>query len=638
MILPLLAGAAFLAAQEPPSRPLHALVTDPLAKENSCACVEGYAQRDYAALAARLSARLGRPVQLHFRAEAEPDLVFGKAAGPAAPLAHLTDLEGAVTFRGLFVVRAADPAGSIADLKGRSILFGPAGSPEKREAAFEALRRAGVPVPDAPAARDSCTEAAVAVVRKEADAAVISSYALPLIEGCKAVARGEIKVVGRTAPVPFVVARATDRLLPADREAVLGALLEISEDPEVLRKLESRGGFVPPDPAGWTDWRGGPRRDARRAGLPESLPARPRFLWRRPLLGQSLGGIAVASGRVILSDKSPDGAEDVWRCLEADTGKDVWQVRVPAAGKMDYTNAPRATPVVVEDQVYLLGAFGDLLCVSLDRGEAAWRRNLVRDFGGKVPTWGLCGAPLVLEDRVIVRTPGPEAALVALDRAKGGVLWKTPGRPPGYGNLVAAVLGGRLQIVGLDAASAGGWDPETGERLWTLVPPEGEEFNVPTPVVVGGKLLLAAEKNGTRLYRFRDEGEIDPEPEAANKDLAPSTASPVVMDGRVWGASDDGTFCLDLADGLRTAWHLKEAPFSDPASLIAGNGRVLLAFKRGALALLPSRPAAATKPAVLEVFPREGDFDADLWSHPALVGDRLYLRAAKEAACLLLSE
>jgi outer membrane protein assembly factor BamB len=613
-------------------------VTDPLAKENSCACVEGYAQRDYSALAARLSARLGRPVRLHFRPEVAPDLVFGKAPGSPAPLAHLTDLEGAVTLRGLFVVRAGDPAASLADLKGRSILFGPAGSREKRDAAFEALRCSGVSVPDAPAACDTCTEAAVAVVRKEADAAVISSYALPLLLGCKAVARGELKIVGRTAPVPFVVALATDRLSPADRDAVLDALLAVSEAPELLKKLESRGGFVPPDPAGWTDWRGGPRRDAHRSGLPESLPDRPRFLWRRPLLGQSLGGISATADHVILSDKSPDGAEDVWRCLEADTGKALWQVRIPASAKMDYTSAPRATPVVVEDRVYLLGALGDLLCVTLERGETVWKRNLIRDFGGKVPTWGLCGTPLVVDDRVVVSTPAREAALAALDRKTGEVLWKTPGRPPGYGNLIVAVLGGRRQVVGLDAASAGGWDPETGERLWTLVPPEGEEFNVPTPATVGGKLLLAAEKNGTRLYRFREDGTIDPEPEASNKDLAPSTTSPVTVDGRVWGSSDGGTFCLDLSDGLRQAWHLKEAPFADPASLIAGNGRVLLAFKRGVLALLPSRPAAGTKPAVLEVFRREGDFDPELWSHPALVGDRLYLRSGKEAACLLLSE
>ena len=44
------------------------------------------------------------------------------------------------------------------------------------------------------------------------------------------------------------------------------------------------------------------------------------------------------------------------------------------------------------------------------------------------------------------------------------------------------------------------WDPE-----WRLVPPRRNDFNVPTPVPVGDKLLVSTENNGTstvtdRLY------------------------------------------------------------------------------------------------------------------------------------------
>jgi hypothetical protein len=36
----------------------------------------------------------------------------------------------------------------------------------------------------------------------------------------------------------------------------------------------------------------------------------------------------------------------------------------PAKGKLDYGNAPRATPLLLEDRVILLGAFGQLLSVA----------------------------------------------------------------------------------------------------------------------------------------------------------------------------------------------------------------------------------------------------------------------------------
>ncbi|MHC4737238.1 MAG: PhnD/SsuA/transferrin family substrate-binding protein, partial [Planctomycetota bacterium] len=90
------------------------------------------------------------------------------------PIARLTDKSGTTNLRGLFVVRHNDPAKSAEDLKGYKILFGPEYDAEKSTAA----------IPKQVKTNPSCSTAAVAVVEKEADAAVISSYALALLEGC----------------------------------------------------------------------------------------------------------------------------------------------------------------------------------------------------------------------------------------------------------------------------------------------------------------------------------------------------------------------------------------------------------------------------------------------------------------------
>ena len=55
------AGAA-VAAKEP----LALIVMDPLARELACACVKGYAQRDYGQLAALLEKELRQPVLIDF--------------------------------------------------------------------------------------------------------------------------------------------------------------------------------------------------------------------------------------------------------------------------------------------------------------------------------------------------------------------------------------------------------------------------------------------------------------------------------------------------------------------------------------------------------------------------------------------
>src|SRR5207244_1098905 len=96
----------------------------------------------------------------------------------------------------------------------------------------------------------------------------------------------------------------------------------------------------------------------------------------------------------------------------------------------------------------------------------------------------------------------------------------------GYGSLVFGTFGGKKQIVGHDADSLGGWDAATGTRLWRFVPAVPNDFNVPTPVPVGGELLVATENNGTRLYRFKGDGTVDPTPAAVNRKLAPDTHTP----------------------------------------------------------------------------------------------------------------
>ena len=81
---------------------------------------------------------------------------------------------------------ASDPAQSIADLKGYRILFGPEASAEKNTAAVAALRKAGIPVPKKLEIESSCAEAAIETIESKAKpgtAAVISSYAMALLEG-----------------------------------------------------------------------------------------------------------------------------------------------------------------------------------------------------------------------------------------------------------------------------------------------------------------------------------------------------------------------------------------------------------------------------------------------------------------------
>ncbi|MBN1419183.1 MAG: PQQ-binding-like beta-propeller repeat protein, partial [Planctomycetes bacterium] len=207
------------------------------------------------------------------------------------------------------------------------------------------------------------------------------------------------------------------------------------------------------------------------------------------------------------------------------------------------------------------------------------------------------------------------------------------GAEAAYASFIAGTFGGVRQIVGYDKVSLGGWDIESGKRLWTLVPPESGDYNVPTPIDVGGKLLVATENNGTRLYRFDGTGAIVPEPIAANEDLVPDTMTPVVLAGRVFGVSGS-LACLDLAGGLRTLWLEDDRAFADYASLIGAGDRVLATSVRGELILIDARADRFACISRVKVF---GE-DSDVYAHPALAGKRLYLRDAESIICIALEE
>jgi ABC-type phosphate/phosphonate transport system substrate-binding protein len=230
---PLLAGEV--------AEPLNVVVMDPLALPLACDCVEGYAQRDYDRLGEYLEGRIGCPVRVVFRESlisglrardgVEVGLIIGKDSVirfdarkcqmEVQPIAMLTGQDGKATFTGLFVLPAADPAKKLADLKGYRIIFGPEASAEKNTAAVAALRAAGLAIAAKLEIDDSCSGAAIKALEsdtKPGTAAVISSYAKAIMEGCGAVDKGELRVIGNTAPLPFVRVFATDVVGPAMRK------------------------------------------------------------------------------------------------------------------------------------------------------------------------------------------------------------------------------------------------------------------------------------------------------------------------------------------------------------------------------------------------------------------------------------
>lgn len=366
------------------------------------------------------------------------------------------------------------------------------------------------------------------------------------------------------------------------------------------------------------------------AWLPDRLPGQVEPVWSVDTISRGLGGVAATKDVVIFSDRILEDSLDEWKCLSAANGKEIWSYQYPAKGNLDYGNSPRATPVISGDFVYLLGAFGHLACLKLKTGESVWELSLRDEFPPKEdPKWGYCSTPLLVDGKVIVNPGSEKASLVALDAKTGKVVWKTPGTTAGYGSLIAGEFGGKRQIVGHDSVTLGGWDAKDGKRLWTLRPDSGNDFNVPTPIAVGGELLVTTENNGTRLYRFGDDGRIDPKPVSVNKKLRPDTHSPVVVGNRVFGVWRK-LYALDRQKKLEPLWEADGEPFARYAALVASENRGLVVTLESDLILFDATAGEFRELGKLKVFPE----DRGLYAHPALVGTRIYLRGSRSLVCI----
>jgi ABC-type phosphate/phosphonate transport system substrate-binding protein len=241
------------------------VVMDPMSTPLACDCVQGYAQRKYERLADYLKEVTGKTVRVVWsesltqalveEANGRAHLVIGKDSVVRAdakanqrellPIAQLTDMKGSVQQRGLFVVLQHDPASTLLDIEGYSILWGPDDCEEKSSAPRAKLSELEIETHGA----EVCTSCSVAAKQLMAEGigkktvAVISSYAAPLLEGCGTIKKGDLRIIGESDEVPFVSVFVDRQLAASEREAITGALLQMKSS-EMRQALETKDGFV----------------------------------------------------------------------------------------------------------------------------------------------------------------------------------------------------------------------------------------------------------------------------------------------------------------------------------------------------------------------------------------------------------
>lgn len=209
-------------------------------------------------------------------------------------------------------------------------------------------------------------------------------------------------------------------------------------------------------------------------GLLEEWPEDgPKELWDFPL-GPGFGGPAIRDGKVYLLDRV-ENERDVFRCLDLETGEEIWKLPIEAPGKSGF-NGSRTVPTVTEDYIFSVGLMGDFYCVDRKSRKLLWQKNIVSDFDGPKPNWGVSQTPFAYKDSVLVAVYGSEVRIIKCDQETGEITWKSEGLSPNpktqYTSPVVRSIAGSDQVImtaaGTKDGRSVGLSVETGEVLWSF--------------------------------------------------------------------------------------------------------------------------------------------------------------------------
>jgi hypothetical protein len=382
----------------------------------------------------------------------------------------------------------------------------------------------------------------------------------------------------------------------------------------------------------WPSWRG-PRGDG--TCLEQNVPTcwdPADALWKVPLPGQGHASPIIWQDRICTVTALPETQERILLCLDRSSGKILWQqtvVRGPLERLHKENSHASGTPATDGERVYVTFRVGDEIVVAahdLASGKQLW---LVRP-GTHAGEWGFSNEPVLFQDKVIVDGDSKgDSFLVALRRVDGKTLWRIPRTHKGisYSAPFIRELAGRTQLIQCGDRCVTGFDPHTGQQLWTVNGPS-EEF-VATPVYSekAGLIFISSSWPKQVILAIRPDGSGDvTQTHVAWRDTkgAPYVPSLLVAGEFLLSVNTPGVaFCYEAATG-KVFWQEKLGRHH--ASPVLVNGLVFFVNDNGQINVI--------KPG--QKFERVAQYELgeSCYASPAISDGQVFLRGFKHLFCI----
>lgn len=376
----------------------------------------------------------------------------------------------------------------------------------------------------------------------------------------------------------------------------------------------------------WPQWRGPERTGiSKETGLLQTWPAGgPVLRWKRSEIGTGYSSPSVVRGLVYLQTTHDEG--EFALALNEQTGAKVWETPIGKVGKNRGPQYPgtRSTPTVDGDRLYCLASDGELVCLNTADGGTKWKKHLRQDFGGSDGAWAYSESVLIDGDVLVCTPGGATAALAALNKQTGEMIWTATvpgGGAAEYASIMIVDKGPVKQYVTFLRNGLVGVDSKSGKFLWMYSKTIDPGANILTPIVVGDRVFSAGSRTGGGLIQLKVDGDaVTADPIYFARNVAPSIGGAILIDGNLYGTSGQTLFCADFDTG-NVKWTDRAV---GPASLCFADHR-LYVRGHGSGDVVLVEPSA-------DGYREKGRFSqpdrskTQAWPHPVVANGGLYLR------------
>lgn len=375
--------------------------------------------------------------------------------------------------------------------------------------------------------------------------------------------------------------------------------------------------------AQWSRWRGPSGQGlVTGTGYVDKWSATENVKWKTAVPGSGNSSPVVWKDRIFLTTAYEEGGRVSVLAFDRSTGRRLWETFAPegrSARSHPKNGYASATPSTDGERVYVsLGSRG-LIAVDLT-GRVVWHREV-----GRIQNYhGPAGSALLYKDRLILYQDSQgEAFIAAFDARTGKEMWRTRRNANvGWGTPVAIRVDGHDEIIVNGQNRVCGYNPDTGAEIWGCTGPTFEV--IPTPVVGHGLVFCSSGRAGPTLaIRPGGKGDVTGTHLVWSTPRgSPFVPSPLLFGDYIYMINDMQSIatCVEARTG-KTMWQsrlgaARAEGFS--ASPVVVDGKIFFTNDDGETFVLKAGPTFE----LLHVNP----MGERMLASPALVGGRWYMR------------